>query len=125
MAESARSLPTRRTVNNLGRPTRGAALGLRARVLLYAASPLFNGNTDFFNVKDNKGNQLVSQTYDETKWAKAAAAAKDVIELAKASGLYELYAVAPKIGTVLAMYNVLRCIPHFIRIRIIRKVGRT
>lgn len=61
----------RRTVNNLGRPTRGAALGLRARVLLYAASPLYNGNLDFFNVVDNKGNQLISQTYDESKWAKA------------------------------------------------------
>ena len=100
LAETARSLPIKRTVNNLGRPTRGAALGLRARVLLYAASPLFNGNIDFFDVKDCYGNQLVSQTYDETKWAKAAAAAKDVIELAKASNLYELYVIAPK-ATVL------------------------
>jgi len=104
LAETARLLPMRRTVNNLGRPTRGAALGLRARVLLYAASPLYNGNLDFFNVVDNKGNQLISQTYDESKWAKAAAAAKDVIELAKASGLYELYTIAPKIGT-LDMYR--------------------
>ena len=104
LAETARLLPMRRTVNNLGRPTRGAALGLRARVLLYAASPLYNGNLDFFNVVDNKGNQLISQTYDKSKWAKAAAAAKDVIELAKTSGLYELYTIAPKIGT-LDMYR--------------------
>ena len=104
LAETARLLPMRRTVNNLGRPTRGAALGLRARVLLYAASPLYNGNLDFFNVVDNKGNQLISQTYDESKWAKAAAAAKDVIELTKTSGLYELYTIAPKIGT-LDMYR--------------------
>ena len=104
LAETARLLPMRRTVNNLGRPTRGAALGLRARVLLYAASPLYNGNLDFFNVVDNKGNQLISQTYDESKWAKAAAAAKDVIELANTSGLYELYTIAPKIGT-LDMYR--------------------
>ena len=104
LAETARLLPMRRTVNNLGRPTRGAALGLRARVLLYAASPLYNGNLDFFNVEDKKGNQLISQTYDESKWAKAAAAAKDVIELAKTSGLYELYTIAPKIGT-LDMYR--------------------
>lgn len=104
LAETARLLPMRRTINNLGRPTRGAALGLRARVLLYAASPLYNGNLDFFNVVDNKGNQLISQTYDESKWAKAAAAAKDVIELAKTSGLYELYTIAPKIGT-LDMYR--------------------
>ena len=104
LAETARLLPMRRTVNNLGRPTLGAALGLRARVLLYAASPLYNGNLDFFNVVDNKGNQLISQTYDESKWAKAAAAAKAVIELAKTSGLYELYTIAPKIGT-LDMYR--------------------
>lgn len=96
LVEAARLLPMKRTVNNLGRPTRGAALGLRARVLLYAASPLFNGNTDLFNVKDCYGNQLVSQSYNESKWAKAAAAAKDVIDLAKASNLYELYIVAPK-----------------------------
>lgn len=96
LAEAARSLPTKRTVNNLGRPTRGAALGLRARVLLYAASPLFNGNTDLFNVKDCYGNQLVSQEYDENKWARAAAAAKDLIELSKNANLYELYTVAPK-----------------------------
>lgn len=47
---------------------------------------------------------MISQTYDESKWAKAAAAAKDVIELAKTSGLYELYTIAPKIGT-LDMYR--------------------
>ncbi len=93
LAEAARSLPTTRTTNNMGHPTRGAALALRARVLLYAASPLFNGNTDFFNVKDNKGNQLVSQEYDESKWAKAAAAAKDVMDLS----IYQLYTVAPEV----------------------------
>lgn len=81
LAETARSLPTKRTVNNLGRPTRGAALGLRARVLLLCRQPAIQWEYCFFNVKDCYGNQLVSQTYDETKWAKAAAAAKDVIDL--------------------------------------------
>ena len=100
LTESARLLPLRRTVNNLGRPTRGASLGLRARVLLYAASPLYNGNTDFFNVKDCYGKQLVAQTYDETKWAKAAAAAKDVIDLAKKSNIYELCIVSPQATTL-------------------------
>lgn len=88
---AARSLPTTRTVNNMGRPTRGAALALRARVLLWAASPLMNGNTDLFNVKDNSGNQLVPQEYDESKWARAAAAAKEVINLDQ----YELYTIEP------------------------------
>ena len=88
---AARSLPMTRTVNNMGRPTRGAALALRARILLWAASPLMNGNKDLFNVKDNHGNQLVPQEYDEAKWAKAAAAAKEVMDL----GLYELYTIEP------------------------------
>ena len=45
-------MPRTRTINNLGRPTKGAALALRARILLYAASPMNNGNTDFFNIKN-------------------------------------------------------------------------
>lgn len=88
---AARSLPMTRTVNNMGRPTRGAALALRARILLWVASPLMNGNKDLFNVKDNHGRQLVPQEYDESKWAKAAAAAKEVMDL----GLYELYTIEP------------------------------
>lgn len=92
---AARSLPIVRTVNNMGRPTRGAALALRARILLWVASPLMNGNRDLFNVKDNRGRQLVPQEYDESKWAKAAAAAKEVMDL----GIYELYTIEPSPDT--------------------------
>lgn len=88
---AARSLPMVRTVNNMGRPTRGAALALRARIMLWVASPLMNGNKDLFNVKDNHGRQLVPQEYDESKWARAAAAAKEVMDL----GIYELYTIEP------------------------------
>lgn len=95
LVQASRILPGVRPVNNLGRPTRGAALALRARVLLYAASPLFNGNEDFYNLKDKEGNVLVSLEYDESKWAKAAAAAKEVINL----GRYELYTIAPDVNT--------------------------
>lgn len=74
---------------SIARPTRGAALALRAKVLLYAASPLMNGKGGDYaaEIKDHTGRNLMSLTYDETKWAKAAAAAKDVINLGK----YELY----------------------------------
>lgn len=92
---AARSLPMVRTVNNMGRPTRGAALALRARILLWVASPLMNGNRDLFSVKDNHGRQLVPQEYDESKWAKAAAAAKEVMDL----GIYELYTIEPSPDT--------------------------
>lgn len=73
------------------RPTCGAALAARAKVLLYAASPLANGNTSAFAARltDDTGKRLLSADYKEEKWAKAAAAARDVIEL----GVYRLYTV--------------------------------
>lgn len=41
--KAATMLQDRRDLQEIVRPTRGAALALRSRVLLYAASPLFNG----------------------------------------------------------------------------------
>ncbi|WP_295124882.1 RagB/SusD family nutrient uptake outer membrane protein [uncultured Chitinophaga sp.] len=70
-----------------GRATKGIALAVKSRLLLYAASPQYNGNTDVATFKDKDGKPLISQTYDATKWARAAAAAKDVIDL----GIYSLY----------------------------------
>ena len=42
---AAQYLPTAQTGVNYGRASRGACLALTSRVLLYAASPLFNGTT--------------------------------------------------------------------------------
>ena len=81
---SAQALPLDRAIQEIARPTRGAALALRAKVLLYAASPLMNGQTPAdiaSELVDDQGNRLLPEAYDESKWAKAAAAAKDVIEL--------------------------------------------
>ncbi|MEQ3232529.1 RagB/SusD family nutrient uptake outer membrane protein [Bacteroides cellulosilyticus] len=91
MAIAAGELETTRTNSDINRATRGAALALRAKVLLYAASPLANGNTEMADLTDDKGNALISQEYDESKWARAAAAAKDVMDL----DIYHLYA-APR-----------------------------
>jgi starch-binding outer membrane protein, SusD/RagB family len=58
------------------RATKGAALTLKAKALLLAASPLFNGG----NI-DN-GNPLTGYpSYDANRWTLAAQAAKDVIDL--------------------------------------------
>lgn len=82
------------------RPTRGAALATRALALLYAASPLANGQlangyhpagvTDAFahQLVNHDGTHLLSLIYDERKWARAAAACRDVIEC---PANYELY----------------------------------
>ncbi|MFZ4861061.1 RagB/SusD family nutrient uptake outer membrane protein [Sphingobacterium sp. Mn56C] len=87
LALAAGALPTVRSATEVARPTRGAALATRAKVFLFAASPLYNGNNELFDLVDNTGKQLINQTYSEFKWAKAAAAAKEVIDL----GQYDLY----------------------------------
>lgn len=80
------SMLEERVEDDYGFPTKGAAMAMKARILLYAASPLFNGNTVYANWKNHDGKQLISQTYDNEKWKKAADAAKAVIDLGK----YEL-----------------------------------
>lgn len=70
-----------------GRATVGMALAVKSRLLLYAASPLYNGNTDYPNFKNQDGTVLINQTYDQEKWKKAADAAKAVIDL----NVYSLY----------------------------------
>ncbi len=64
-----------------GRITRGAAMSLKAIALVYAASPLFNGNTMYAGVKNTDGASLFPQTYDKEKWKKAADAAKAVLDM--------------------------------------------
>ncbi|MEJ2883546.1 RagB/SusD family nutrient uptake outer membrane protein [Pedobacter sp. GR22-6] len=70
-----------------GRITKGIALAVKSRLLLYAASPLYNGNTDLAAFRNQDGKALISQTYDVQKWKRAADAAKAVIDL----GIYSLY----------------------------------
>ncbi|HEY4788491.1 MAG TPA: RagB/SusD family nutrient uptake outer membrane protein [Bacteroidales bacterium] len=62
--------------NHIERPTKAAALSLKARVLLYAASPLYNGK----NIEE--GNSFTGYTdYSVDRWKLAADAAKAVIDL--------------------------------------------
>ncbi|GAB3423318.1 RagB/SusD family nutrient uptake outer membrane protein [Niabella aquatica] len=63
-----------------GRITSGACKAFKQQVLLLAASPLFNGNADYANLKNTDGTQLMPQTYDVNKWKKAADAAKAFID---------------------------------------------
>lgn len=65
-----------------GRLTKGAARAAKARMLLYAARPLFNG-CDLYKgkMKNIWGNYLFPQEYDRSKWQRAKQAAKDVIDM--------------------------------------------
>lgn len=71
---AAQALPQVYTGLDYGRVTKGAAMALKSRLLLYAASPLFNGRADMNGL-------LGYPTADPARWSKAAKAALDVIEL--------------------------------------------
>lgn len=89
--EASKLLDTERsTMGSFRVATSGAALSMASRVLLEAASPWFNGNpyySDFVRKTDKK--HYFPQEKDNTKWGRAAAMAKRVIDLNK----YSLYIV--------------------------------
>ena len=100
LEEAARYLDPMVPIMDFGRPTRGAAYGLIARLRLYHASPLYNGGTAARTVfgtwkRKTDGKLYVQQTYDERRWALAAAAAKRVIDL----GSYKLHVVEQDVST--------------------------
>lgn len=76
--------------SKFGRATSIMALSVRARMLLFAASPLVNGNEDYTGFVNSKGEQLFNTTYDQQKWVLAKNACKELIDAAHASG-HSLY----------------------------------
>lgn len=77
-------LPLKYSGRNYGRITRGACLALKAKVLLFAASALFNGGSIANNEKLAKFTAY--PTYDADRWQRALEATQDVIDL----GIYHL-----------------------------------
>jgi starch-binding outer membrane protein, SusD/RagB family len=74
-------------VAELGRVTKTIVLALKAKVLVTAASPLFNGNNNFPNYK-NPG-ETAGQLFpaaDPAKWTRAATACKEAIDFCQANG---------------------------------------
>lgn len=72
--EAIPNLPNTWSGEDYGRVTRLQALALKSRMYLYAASPLFNGNSEMY--ADFKspidGRPLIAQEYSQDKWQKAA-----------------------------------------------------
>ena len=70
-----------------GRITQLVAKAIKAEILMYAASPLFNGNNGVEAMLSNKdGQQLFNHTYSIEKWQKAATACKEAIDFAEEHG---------------------------------------
>ena len=81
-------------VEELGRITRPIAYALKAKVLVMAASPLFNGNTDqvtLVNTKSKDKTPLFNQTWSLDKWKLAAQACKEAVDLCETELGMKLY----------------------------------
>jgi len=69
-------------LSTFGRITKLAALAFKAKLLVYAASPFYNGNTDYVHFKNEYAENFFNQQYDPNKWKLAVDACKEAIELA-------------------------------------------
>lgn len=85
-------LPATRTGDEWGRATSVMAKALKARLLVYAASPLFNGSFPYKDWQNTNfetpgyGKELVSTKYDEQKWKTALDACLEAYEAASNAG---------------------------------------
>jgi starch-binding outer membrane protein, SusD/RagB family len=79
-----------------GRVTKGACMALKARLLLYAASPLFNGGA-IADATEEQKKVAGYPTYSAARWQAAADAAKAVIDAGYYS-LWEKNSVKPGFG---------------------------
>lgn len=73
-------------ISEMGRITQPIALAMKAKILVYAASPLFNGNPDYSGFTNKNGTPLFSAVYDRGKWEKAVNACKEAIDACYAVG---------------------------------------
>ena len=96
----ADGLPLTRVDNDYGRPTKGACLAIRAKMLLFAASPLFNGCDYYRSIENKDGTKLFSQQYDPNKWKRAVDAYQMFLELNEQNHLYDLYKEYNHDGTI-------------------------
>ncbi|MDR1369210.1 MAG: RagB/SusD family nutrient uptake outer membrane protein [Dysgonamonadaceae bacterium] len=81
-------LPNPRDIpdNRRGRLSNVAAMHLKAKLMLYAASPLFNTATPYLPFGEN--NQLIIfGEYRKDRWKQAADAAKETIDAAEGNGI--------------------------------------
>lgn len=70
-----------------GRITKVVAKAMKAEILMYAASPLFNGNVGpEAMLANNDGKALFNHTYSADKWKAAADACKEAIDYAEGFG---------------------------------------
>ena len=92
MLEASKQLPATQTEDKkYGRVTSVGCLAMRARILLFAASDLVNGNPALANIKNIDGTPIFNSAHDPERWKRAVDACKLVIDEAEASGYHLHY----------------------------------
>lgn len=76
--------------NWYGRMTKAGAMGLKARVLLFAASPLFNSDQPYFAGEASTQLMTWFGNYDKERWKLAIDACEDFFEALNSNGYYKL-----------------------------------
>ncbi|MGN7723117.1 RagB/SusD family nutrient uptake outer membrane protein [Chitinophaga sp. 22620] len=77
----------------LGRFSRPVAYFLKAKVLMYWASPLFNGNSDYSGFKNHEGVPFFNQQFAASRWDSAVSACRAAIDVCRSAG-HRLYTPA-------------------------------
>jgi hypothetical protein len=94
--KAAVALPATQAGNDYGRATSVAAKALKAKMLVYAASPLLNSDR-YKDVVDKEGNHLFPTAADPAKWTRAKTALEEAIKAAEDAG-HRLYTLPAGYG---------------------------
>ncbi|TQM50177.1 putative outer membrane starch-binding protein [Arcticibacter tournemirensis] len=74
------------TAQENGRLSKLVAYAMKAEMLVTAASPLFNGNTDYPGFVNSENKPFINPVFSSEKWVKAADACKLAVEFAETYG---------------------------------------
>ena len=76
--------------------TQAGAMALKAKILLFAASPLFNADKPYFNQISEQQKTLVWYgNYDASRWQRALEACHDFFSMLETKGYYDLTKATP------------------------------
>lgn len=111
--DQASTNPTNRyALDQIARPTITAALALRARLWVYAASPLFNGGYEEALSLTNYDGTRLFPDYDPNKWVTAKRHLEALLNYAESKG-YSLYKVYDQSGELNPHESVYRLFQEF------------
>jgi hypothetical protein len=88
--------------NDIGRIDKVIAKAIKAKALLYSASPLFNGNSSLYgNFVNADGAHFFNQNFDNSKWERTVIATKEALDaaIAQGAGMYYYTDTAPLFDT--------------------------